>query len=229
MSVKEPLQKAIQEGKISKAIKLAKAWLAEAKPGDPEALLASCELDVQPHIALLLRDIMARYPATVVGAPVQVHWTPEKGLTSLRLPYPPITGAQPCQNLHFLGWVEANTQAPIAFPFQPQLHAIRIPGNEIVSLVALFKTSPAIFELDEVELPDPWWGNLFRDCPGSIRLSSRMLTPYPDALEAARCMQSVVNGSLTPTCYFLPNVTRDFALGAGALFLETCSRSHPAA
>lgn len=233
---------ALKKGDLGPAIALVRAWLASAKPGEPEALLADCPTELRGRVALLLRDLLSRYPATLVGAPVLLYCVPDldadahdclppidQVLPKRRLPFPSRQLSQPCSDLHFLGWLSLDTQLPVELPFQPAQHAVEIPQREPVAAVALFRSHPGVFDLDTLSLPDTWWAEVFLALPGQTRLSARMLLPYPDALEAARVLHASARGESLP-CRggFLSDNAWAWAGDAGALFQESCRHWYPA-
>lgn len=227
---------------IRPAITLMRHWLVTAKPGDPEALLAECPAEVRGKVSLLLRDLLSRYPSTILGAPVLVYSVPEQDaeatdclppldqtLPALRLPFPPRQLSQPCSDLHFLGWVSRDAQLPLAFPFRPAEQSVELPRLEPVAAVALFRSHPGVFDLDTLCLPDTWWAEVFLALPGRTRLSARMLLPYPDALEAARLLHASARGEPLPSRGgFLSDNAWAWASDAGALFQESCRHWQPA-
>lgn len=236
------LMAALKKGDLGQAIALVRNWLATAKPGEPEALLARCPTELRGRVALLLRDLLSRYPATLVGAPVLLYCVPDsdnessdclppadQALPKLRLPFPSRKLSQPCSDLHFLGWLSKDALMPIGLPFQPAQHAVEIPQRQPVAAVALFRSHPGVFDLDSLTLPDLWWAEVFMALAGQTRLSARMLLPYPDALEAARVLHASARGEHLP-CRggFLSDNAWAWASDAGALFQESCRHWYPA-
>lgn len=235
---------ALQKGRVRDAVQVLQAWLTEAALGEPEALLSACPDEWRPKLALLLRDLLSRYPCTVLGAPVLLHCAEDTDDTlldcrppkqqsaaaarHLQLPYPSREFAQPCHDLHFLGWLPLDAQLPVALPFHPERYAARAPLNEICASVALFRSHPDVFDLDQLELPNQWWGEVFRPIQGNVQLSARMLLPYPDALEAARILEAAARGMPLPVRGgFLSDNAWAWARDAGELFQETCRHLYP--
>lgn len=230
----------LNTGQVIKSVELMRAWLADAAPGEPEKLLAECDKAVRPKISLLMRDLLSRFPSTVLGAPVLLYCSDEipdldecrpsrtQSACSIQLPYPPRENNQPCADLHFIGWLPLATQLPVRFPFRPEHHDARLPLNKIQAVVALFRSRPEVFDLDQLELPNTWWGELFRPINGNVHLSARMLLPYPDALEAARVLHAAARGEPLPTNNgFLSDSGYAWACDAGVLFQETCRHYFP--
>lgn len=226
------LLSALQKGNIYGAMTLARAWLAQAPAGAPESLLRECPKELRGRLALLLRDLLSRHPATVLGAPVLLYCRPDDTQHGqprrIRLPFPPAELNQPCSDLHFLGWVARETLLPVPIPFQPERHVIEVPLLEPFAAVALFRSHPEVFDLDELVLPDLWWAEVCRPLPGTIHLTTRMLLPYPDALEAARVLHASARGEPLPEAgFFLTDNAWAWATDAGALFQESCRHWHP--
>lgn len=228
----------LTRGDVSKSVLLMRSWLQTAEPGEPEALLAEAPASMRPRLALLLRDLMARYPATILGAPVLLYISESPsgeclppladGTRYIELPFPTGDSIQPCSDLHFLGWLPADAQLPLQLPFRPERHKTKAPLEQMFACVALFRSNPDVFDYDTLELPNLWWGELLRPVDGNIQLSARLLLPYPDALEAARVLQASARGETLPKrTGFLSDNGWAWATDSGLLFYETCRRYNP--
>lgn len=230
MAILSKVVNGLQQGDVAQCVQIMQGWLATAKPGDPEALLAAGPAEWRPKLALLLRDTLSRYPYTLLGAPVLAYCAATEGESpaakpqwKVRLPYPTREMEQPCRDLHFMGWLPLGTRLPVELPFRPERYEAFAPMNEIFAAVALFRSHPEVFDLDQVELPNSWWGELFRPVAANVYLSARMLLPYPDALEAARVLSASARGEPPPArTGFLSDHAWAWARDAGALFQETC-------
>lgn len=230
---------ALQKGDVKKSLDIARDWLATALPGEPEELLSQCPSELRPKLALVLRDLLSRYPATILGAPVLMYCTTDdddtesppasqSGLSGFSLPYPEPEFMQPCSDLHFLGWLPFDAQLPVKLPFRPEQYLAQAPTNQIFAAIALFRSHPDVFELEALDLPNHWWGELFRPVAGSVRISARMLLPYPDALEATRVLHASALGEPLPARIgFLSDNGWSWSSDAGELFYETCRHQHP--
>jgi hypothetical protein len=223
------LESLLNTGDVSKSIGMLRTWLSIAEPGEPETLLAETSDRVRPRVALLMRDLLSRYPTTVVGAPMLIFAAPDYEDTSspwpkaLKLPFPELKDAQPCEDLHFLGWIPAETPLPVHLPFRPEHYHDEIQWLTPTSVVALFRTHPGLFDLDEVALPSQWWGKLFGHSPANIHVTARMLLPYPDAIEVSRVMQACTRAEPTPDKgHFLSDTAWSLALDEATLFQESC-------
>lgn len=223
------LESLLKKGDVRKSLEVMRAWLAIAEPGEPELLLSESSSLAQPRLALLMRDLLSRYPSTIVGAPMLIYAAPDYEETatpwpkSLKLPFPQAKHAKPCEDLHFLGWLPAETPLPVQLPFRPEHYCNEVQWLKPTSVVALFRTHPGLFDLDEVALPNQWWGSLFLFSSAHIHLTARMLQPYTDALEAARVMQACTRGEPVPDKgYFLSDTAWNMALDEATLFQESC-------
>ncbi|KVP75080.1 hypothetical protein WJ96_04765 [Burkholderia ubonensis] len=223
------LESLLKKGDVRKSLEVMRGWLAIAEPGEPEQLLVETNASFRPRVALLMRDLLSRYPSTIVGAPMLLYAAPDfedKSSTwarCLQLPFPGPEAGQPCEDLHFLGWLQADTPLPIALPFHPEKYSHEVPWMKPTSVVALFRSHPGLFDLDSVELPNQWWGKLFRSVSANIHLTARLLLPYPDALEAARVLQACTRGEPVPDKgLFLTDSAWNLARDEAALFQESC-------
>lgn len=222
------LEVSLNKGDFKKSIEVMRAWLASAEAGDPRLLIHRCNPTLRPKLVLLLRDLLSRYPTTLLGCPVLVYASPEQELDSpqppfLRLPFPSHEHYQPCSDLRFLGWLPLRTDLPVAQPFRPEQHETTVQWYQPSAVVALFRSHPSVFDLDTLELPPHWWGELFRSVQGNINLSARMLLPYPDALEAAELLEASARGEPHPDRgHFLSDAAWAWAGDEGLLFQESC-------
>lgn len=221
------LESLLRSGNISTSLTVMRKWLSQAQPGEPERMLSAAMDAMKPRLALLMRDLLSRYPTTLVGVPMLVYAMPDFEGTGvcgakMNLPFPTLEHTQPCKELHFLGWLSCSTQLPLSLPFHPERHATQIPWSRPTSLVALFRGQPDIFDLDQIELPNSWWGYLFRACDANIHLSARMVLPYPDALEAARTMRDYLHGKMPSKGQFLSDAAWTLSCDEAALFKESC-------
>ncbi len=195
-------------------------------------MLALASATYRPKIALLMRDLLSRYPSTVVGVPMLLYAAPDfvsesNWSSQLSLPFPAVNQEQPCNDLHFLGWLMPAETLPVALPFRPERHPHAVPWWKPTAVVALFRSQPELFDLDTIELPHQWWGSLFRAVAANIHLSARLVLPYPDALEAARTMQSVVRQEPEAECHFLSDTAWSLARDEAYLFQESYKNAFP--
>ena len=226
--IRSALEAALVKGDIPRSIELLRDWLVTAQEGEPEALLRATRVAVRPKLALLMRDLLSRYPATLLGVPVLLFAQPDSESChaqqmNIELPFATLDCVQPCAELHFVGWAPVGAALPIPQPFRPEKYKCVVPWFKATAAVALFRSSPHVFDADTIELPNFWWSELFRPVSGSIRLAARMLLPYPDALEAAAVMEAVANTETPPERgLFLSDATWHWAHSEGILFHETC-------
>lgn len=218
----------LAQSNVKNALDLMRTWLATAAPGEPELLLAECQPELKPKIALLMRDLLSRYPHTIIGAPTLFYFKSDEEGGVLGLPSPTIDSAYPCHDLQFLGWAPLSTKLPLQLPFRNVRGSVRISSCRIEAAVAVFKSHPNIFDHEELILPDSWWAYLFQERDGnSVRISARVLLPYPDALESARAMLAAAYEGQSQTdfqlsSHFIGASGLEWAHAAGQLFKETC-------
>ncbi len=222
------LEGLLRAGNVSKSLEVMRNWLAAAEPGEPELMLSEAVESARPKLALLMRDLLSRYPSTIVGAPMLLYAQPDYEATglwggSLKLPFPEPKYAQPCSDLHFLGWLPSSTQLPVAMPFRPEHHEVSVAWGKPTCVVALFRSHPELFDLDSIEMPNHWWGHLFQSTQANIHLTARAILPYPDALEATQVMAEYCRGNPVPNRgRFLSDTAWTMACDEAALFKESC-------
>ncbi|MCU4119745.1 hypothetical protein [Variovorax sp. N23] len=222
------LERLLKDGKFERAIDLARNWLEYAQAGEPQKLLSACSPRMRPHLALLMRDLIAGYPEMLIGCPVLIYATPELELDSptppyLALPCPEVTTAQPCANVQFLGWLPATARAPLPQPLQLESFDAAISWSVPTAAVALFRAGAEAIA-SGVDLPATWWGQLFAATGGNVFLTGRLLLPYPDALEAAGTLQATARpGSEPEGAVFLTET--EWAREEGMQFQAMCSRN----
>jgi hypothetical protein len=209
-------------------------WLTIAEPGEPEQLLDETNPALRPKVALLMRDLLSRYPATIVGIPMLLQAAPDfedpttTWATGLALPTPESGDNRPCEELEFLGWIPAESQLPLALPFDAEQYPREVPWMKPKGLVVLFRSKPDLFDLDSIELPNQWWGKLFRNVSANVHLTARMVLPYPDAIEAARLLQALSRGEPAPDKgHFLSDSAWSYASDEAAMFQESCRHVFP--
>lgn len=226
--IESALSSALATLDIPRSIELLRNWLMRAETGEPEMLLRGMPAAVRPKATLLMRDLLSCYPSTVVGAPVLLLAHPDsdscqRQMASVPLPSPAPDTEQPCTDLRFLGWLPADTHLPVSLPFELEHHPVSVPWFKPTAAIALFRGHAGVFDYDGIELPQSWWGDLFRPAAGNIRLVSRVLLPYPDALEAARVLEAAANADApVEQRIFLSDAAWNWAHSEGMLFHETC-------
>lgn len=216
------LENLLNRAKISEAVVLLKDWLQSAKVGDPEQLLAACDGPLQKRLAILFRDVLSRYPTTILGFPVLLEAERDSAVSLARakavLPAPADNTRWPCADLLFLGWASAETQLPLNIPYR-QPCPFEIEWDTPTGVVALFRTTPHVFDLDSLVLPDQWWFDLFSGFQGKLRVSARVMLPYPDGLEAARALQAAARDQMIqPSNNFLSDGVWTWACNEGLAF-----------
>lgn len=214
----------LKDGDFKKSIERMRSWLLTAAPGEPAQLLEACSQSMRPRITLLMRDLLSRYPSTVLGTPVMMYGVPDAGdeqSAGFTLPIAPGEIAKPCSDLHFLGWLPANAQLPVQLPFDPSRYDQFVPWRTPTVAIALFRSHPGAMDVEELCFPETWWNELFAQSPGDVRLEKPMTLSYPDALDVAAAMQAGARGEPGPSRgYFTPDVS--FAHDIGIYFQECC-------
>lgn len=227
-SFRYEIEKLLRSADIGRSVAAMSAWLATAAPGAPTKLLQDASPALRPKLALLMRDILTNLPGTVMGCPVLLWATPEEAPSMTLWPADvalPAAGTQPapCNDLEFLGWVTDETKLPLPLPFFQSQHPTNIPWLKPTCRVALFKAHPDLYDLDRLEFPHTWWIGLLKDTPARIRLTSSLLLPYPDALEAAQVQTAVLRKEPPPeNLHFLSDKHFRAAVQEALLFEGTC-------
>jgi hypothetical protein len=227
-TIEPALNAAFAAADIPRSIELLRNWLIAAKAGEPEALVRETRAALRAKVVLLMRDLLSCYPATILGAPVLLLASPDSDscrqqMPHLSLPFPEPDTAQPCADLRFLGWLPTDTLLPVALPFRAEQHPVAVPWFKPTAAVALFRSHAGVFDYDSIALPNSWWAELFRPVAGNIRLASRVLLPYPDALEAARVLEAAaIAEEPARQGPFLSDAAWHWAHSEGVLFHETC-------
>lgn len=219
------VERALAKGRIALSIDVLRRWLASAEPGDPEKLILAASPAMRDRVVTLLRDLLSRYPSTLLGCPVMLYAEPDVRLDSPRppglfLPFPRPEHAKPCSDLHFLGWLRTESRLPVALPFRPAAEDGLVPWRVCTAVIALFRTHPGVLEAESLELPAMWWAELFARTCGSVRIEGRLLLSYPDALDVAREMEAGALGQPSPGGLFTTEL--GWARDLGAIFHETC-------
>lgn len=222
--LKAQLESLLISGKIGPAIVLVQSWLAVAGPYDVESLLDAMRPDIQPKLALLLRDLISSYPTMLVGCPVLLYIKPEDAQSvSVTLPGPRETLAQPNTQMSFVGWLGIDHLSSTPIKLKSTRGQMDVPTNQVQVAIAIFETQENFFDQKEFDIPFFWWANLFQPIDGLVRVSARMAMPYPDAYEAARIMLCSANEKMAPRVnHFLSDEGATWAMNEGLVFKETC-------
>lgn len=147
--------------------------------------------------------------------------------SSITLPMAPVGMNIPIEGLEFLGWISPDSKLPLELPFSADSNTIEVQMLQSTAVVALFRSTPDVFDHDSLEIPNQWWGHLFRDVQASIQLNSRAVLAYPDALEYARAVRSCLQGNPVPEKgWFLSDTAWNLACDEAAYHRETCRNLH---
>lgn len=193
MGIEKRLTDLLRRCQLVDAINELRPWLATATYADIRLLCSNMPERLRRHAVLLIKDILTGYPEVLYGAPVLIWYDSPAGRV-LTLPLPE---AAPDTNVVSVAWTSLRTLRQAA-PFA-QRHVthgpVVIQSNQTECSILLVQckgtTAP--------EMSDEWWSDVFRDqmSDGRIRISSRILAPYPEALEAACSLFASANSSAT--------------------------------
>lgn len=221
------LVSALRGGRVAESIGLMQDWLKTARPGEAPRLVNDCPARVRPLLTTLMRDVLSGYPAVLLGCPLLIYAAPVIELDSplspcLWLPTLRSGSAQPCEGLQFEGWLPVGAEPPVNLLPQPFKPTVPVSWRTPTAAVALFRHDPET-DVEDIDVPSPWWGDLFLSTPGQVRLSGKTLLPYPDALEAAARLQAAARGEPRESLsVFLSE--DEWAFEAGAAFAADCTR-----
>lgn len=217
---------AIHRGDMYRALLEASAWLANAVPGEPVATLRKASSADRGKLALIFRDLLSKYPNTMLGAPVLYQYKTETSIMLLPMPHPHFIW--PNKQLEFLRWLPLAAEAPVDISLPPR--AMPVHTNKIGAAIALFRATPDVFDISELTIDNSWWGTLFELPEEGMRvdIAAQMLLTYPDAIEAARVMLAAATGAESPQHGgFLSDLAWQWALETGNLFRETQRHTNP--
>lgn len=210
-------------GDVGAALTGLKTLLVEATDSDVASWLAEAPPPEQARLAMLLRDLLAQYPATLIGIPAIVYWLPRAALAAQSayapLPVPEPAERKPCVDIEFLGWStpEQSLLNPLPAPSPPWVTADRP-----TVAVALFKSSPDAHEHADFVIPSHWWWDFMEQMGGYVQVTAKTYHPYPDAFEIARLMQARLWGRPEPKAYFISDLCAQAAREQTTLFLDSC-------
>jgi len=226
----EKIEGMLKSRDIAKVIGLMRVWLDGCRVGDPGRLLDACSPQMRPNVATLLRDLLTNYPKTLLGCPLLMYATENDDVAEsapgVRLPFPRPVHASPCSGLWFIGWAPAYLRPPIYLPLSPEPRHTTLMWNQAASHVAMFSGSAEDLDMERIQIPSEWWGDLFMkgmssQPHGNVRIEGDLLISYPDALEIAAAQQAGARGEPMPAYgHFQQNLA--WAHEAGVRFREDC-------
>lgn len=225
--IKDMLEASLLKGDIASAITLSRPWLNRAKREEVIELLSTFPAEDREKIVVLFRDMLSRYPFSLIGCPVLFFAEPEEDQanTNLVLPLAGPDLVEPIEDLLFLGWISKDTLVPMNTPFRPELSLTPVPLSKVHCAVALFRAQHEEIDVNKIELPPQWWAELLSPLEGYLRISARLFAPLPDALDAANIMAaSALEEELPSQIYFLEEPLKDWASCAGSTFLNDCRK-----
>lgn len=216
----EKLVELLRKRDYAGATEYAQKVLATAPSGWAGQVLREVSArDVDP-LRTLLRDVLAEYPRTLLGAPVLVTWHSDRA--EVGLPTPDASHKEPSAKLEFVRWLALTEQLPAHVHAAP---AVRIPTGSVQCAVALFRTTPDASEAQQHEIPSQWWADLFAETLPSdqVYVSARMLVTYPESMEAAHVLLACARTGIPPVARpgFLTDHAWAWAVDAGLHYRST--------
>lgn len=226
------IERTLKAGDFENGIYLMRKWLSTCQGGEPEKLLQASSPKMQPNVTLLMRDLLSRYPNTLVGCPLLMYCTREENPSSvvpthtMTLPFPSPKNAKPCSHLQFLGWLSCDTQLPVCLPLDMTRYKSKVEWGNPTAYTALFRVNGEGINSDEITVPSGWWAEVFihgncSDQVGNVRIEGNMLFDYPSSLEVAKAMQAGARGDCMPAVSQF-EVDLNWAYELGIVFLEKC-------
>lgn len=218
-------------GQIDTAVTVARGLLEQSSPGDVEMALRRCSDKGKQTVGVLFRDLLNRYPDTVLGCPMLMYAAPEseyQRALSFELPEPSSQILEPLEGVRFLGWVSVDDPIGMLPADELAFDRVRAPLERIVCRVALFQSVLDEHEAALLELPPMWLARVLAPVDVQLNVSARVLLPYTDAIEAGRCAQTAAQVHKTPTRgFFQSDATWTWAWHEGVLFKEKCRGAFP--
>lgn len=227
------LEGLLGQGQIEPAVNLARRLLEQAAPGEVELGLRSCSAAGKPKVAALMRDLLNRYPTTLLGCPMMMYAIPESEYQrslSFELPTPSSSMLEPLDGVRFLGYASVDDPIRMLPEDRGDFDAVRAPLERMVCRVAVFESVLDENEAAIQEMPGLWWAALLGQAELDVRIHlwARLLMPYTDAIEAGRCAQASAQGRGTPTRgFFVSDDAWRWAWNEGVMFKESCRGSFP--
>lgn len=206
------------------AIQELRPWLATASYKQINQLCLSVPEPLRRHAVLLIRDLLTGYPEVLFGAPVLIYFDSPDG-NSLELPLPDCT---PDLSVTSIAWL------PLTVLRSPAPFSLRDASRTLVTIQS-GRTECAVLVMQSkaCEPPAPsdeWWGDAFRNIlpDGHIRVSSRFIAGYPEAIECGCALMASAHSS-APGLVDTPNLFMGddayiWAQTAGQQWRENMSR-----
>lgn len=191
MTIEKHLADLLRRCQLTDAMEQLRPWLSAASYADIRRLCMSMPERLRRHAVLLIKDLLTGYPEVLFGAPILIYFDSPAGRV-LELPLP---DAAPDTNVTSVAWISLRTLRQ-AQPFdqsQASHGPMVIQSNRTECAILLLQckgtTAP--------EISDEWWSDVFRDRlpDGRIQMSSRILSPWPEALEAACSLFASANST----------------------------------
>ncbi len=210
-SVAQSAWQQLKSGRIDQAHTSLRAWLASSTCVSLYSLLTEVQkLAGKKHLMLMLEDLLTGYPSQLIGCPVLLMATPNELIPDEPVQYPSkqlvLPGShpllsQPSAGLEFVGWVPPRLVA--LQTIGASLPELSIPWGTPIVAIALFRQEDRLLD-EPAQAPAGWWGELFSEAihTSCISLTGPRMFPYPQAVDAGRCMLAVVNRKAPPPDLF---------------------------
>lgn len=226
------IEKSLKSHDFATAIGLVRGWLSDCQSGKLSELLEALPSSMRAQAILLIRDVLSRYPNTILGCPLMVCATStldtktQNESSGFQLPIPTFENIKPSADLHFIGWLPCDVQLPVTLPIRAGQHQTRINWNMPTATVAMFRSNFDAIEANLVEIKPEWWGEVFGGALNepaleNIRIEGKLLINYPDAVEIASAMQAGARSEPLPkNSLFQADI--GWAFDLGTIFSEKC-------
>lgn len=222
------LSSMLEAGNFGALVPAAQQWLLYAPQTAVPYLIESCPPEQQAKLILLLSDLLARYPQNLAACPVllypmQLDKTVQYNELGMGLPVTRSSLRSPAKDVNFLGWLPAQPLLARPDEYLAAQGQLRAPWYQCSAALAVFEVPESFFGLEEAHIAPQWWSDLFFPTAGAIKLTARLMLPYPQAQEAARIMlDCATEKNPDMKSWFLPDPAKSWALQEGLLFLHNC-------
>jgi hypothetical protein len=207
--------------RIVEAISCAREWSKTASYADIEIAVAECPANYRRRMVSMLRDVLSGYPRVQFGAPVLIRYEPQDPAAGpLRLTLPDVS---PDDSVGAIAWLSLDNVAADVPLSAPSL--IDIAPHKTTVAVLLLRTSGE----ETPVISDSWWGDLFSETGAEpITISSNIVAPLPDAIEAGRVLLGAATHHSAPdfSQMFLSDHDYIRALSAGGEWVQMLSARH---
>ena len=225
----DTLWQALRQADTQRGLEYLQAYLRDLQAGRAPAyttaeFFAQCPLTIKDHLSALLCDVLAGYPKSTYGVPVQLLVVPadqEKMFSQYTLPEPQEDAQlrMAGDGMEFIGWAALSDTLPWAANCHPPL--IKYGGMHCA--IALFAVDIEPGEVYQDEVPVAWWEALFHTEDARVILSAQYAAPYPRAMEIGLVLQDAMAHSSTEhRCHFATHAEIAWAHQNGDSFRRQC-------